>query len=70
MNFVESEIMKIKYNLVTIQFKIALSEVSKRTFAYEQAIKSFRALQDLGIVEVEYFDNREIEKKVELENEQ
>lgn len=55
--------MKIKYNQVTIRFKIAISETSKRTFAYEQAIKSFRALQDLGILEVEYFDNREVENE-------
>ena len=55
--------MKIRYNLVTIQFRIAKSEATKRTFAYKQAVKLFRALQDLGIVEVEYFDNREVENE-------
>ncbi len=55
--------MKVKYKLVTIQCKIAFSEASKRTFAYEQMIRSFRALQDLGILEVEYFDNREVENE-------
>ena len=56
--------MKVKYNLVTIQFKIAKSEATKRAFTYEQMIKAFRVLQDLEIIEVEYYDNREIEKEI------
>ena len=50
--------------VVTIKFKIAKTKKKKRAFTYEQMIKAFRVLQDLGIIEVEYYDNREIEKEI------
>ena len=55
--------MKIQYKLVTIKLKVGIFEGIKVPFIYKELIKLFRACQDVGIIEVEYFDNRKIEKR-------
>ena len=62
--------MKQRYNLITIKLKIAKTESIKDFyFVYKTLISSFRRLQDLGIIEVKYFDNKEIEKHIILGSE-
>ena len=53
--------MKQRYNLITIKFKIAKTESLKEYFDYKDLIRSFRHLEDVGIIVVKYFDNKEIE---------
>ena len=52
--------MKQHYNLITIKLKIAKTQSINNLFDYKTLISSFRHLQDLGILEVEYFDNKEV----------
>ena len=56
--------MKVKYNLVTIKFKIAKSKETVGLHDYSILIKSFRCLQDLGILEVQYFDSKENDMEI------
>ena len=56
--------MKKQYNLVTIKFKIVKAESIKGLFTYKELIRSFRILQDLGVIEVKYFDNKAVEKMI------
>lgn len=57
--------MKIKYKLVTIKIKTAIFEERKAPLIYKELIKWFRACQDSGIIEVEYFDNKDVEREIE-----
>ena len=54
--------MKQRYSLITIKFKIAKTESLKEFFDYKDLIRSFRHLQDIGVIKVKYFDNKEIEE--------
>lgn len=56
--------MKQRYNLITIKLKIAKTEVTNELNEYKMLIKLFRGLEDLGVIKVDYFEDKEIEKEI------
>lgn len=48
--------MKRRYNTIIIKFKIAKKESIEDLFTYKTLIRSFRELEDLGVIEVQTLD--------------
>ena len=44
------------YNTITIKFKISKKESIKDLFTYKTLIRSFRELEDSGVIEVQTLD--------------